>query len=716
MDNINKIYDNLVKHNQIHLWHSYNIYNSINPHFDKELNINGHRKFYLNNLPVLSLTTYEPYYPENFFNFWELINKYKVINVNYNNFGFLDDGKSQIPQGYVEATIKFCENNYVYELNKYVRITTSITTLKKHDEKFNTTYSNQTLCEFPILNKKSIYNYFSNNKFDFTIGTMPRLFDNLTLLLISKINSNSIIVINNIFDDYEENNKVIDLLTKLYNKVIITRPIVQHGLNPTAYLILLGQKEFGQTEIDIILSNVFEHANIKDYLFKIKCDIQENIINIQKYICEYYVNKGLNNDLTKAIEWTNKYNLDVKFIYKKDMNVEKIISFDQEYIKLKLTHRNINNLIKFKKIEETKIMEPQPELHNVKRKLNNYKRLIDTKEQFIDNDLDKNIIDWNKLTDCIDLLKNLKRIVAWKFNAEIVNNSWTKFYEILSREDLVNNLNTLKTFHINDVNCSSISALNHFVNTKTNIKNFNWYTNQKDNVLFNIYPYKFLLGKNVSGDITNLSNIMQYKKDNRLNNLDLIICDGSLKIPINKFNEQESYVSRLVFAEILTLLNLLPTDGSGIIKIYLPLCESFTISMLFLLTHLFQDISIVKPTASHPSSSEVYCILKKYIGLYKIPKNIYDNLIFLYNNDKYDIFNLEQIDKDFIKEIVNISTNLCNRQIKSIQRSINLRYVYYDNIDVQTEISSMREEIINKWLQDTKITKLPHENALFKKN
>ena len=103
-------------------------------------------------------------------------------------------------------------------------------------------------------------------------------------------------------------------------------------------------------------------------------------------------------------------------------------------------------------------------LHANKRNLNKYKRIIDTKEQFVDNDFDKDIIDWNKLTDCIDLYKNLKKMITWKFNAEAVNNIWLKFYELLVQENIIEaNIKKIKTFHMCETTGSSIFAFNHYL-------------------------------------------------------------------------------------------------------------------------------------------------------------------------------------------------------------------------------------------------------------
>ena len=155
-------------------------------------------------------------------------------------------------------------------------------------------------------------------------------------------------------------------------------------------------------------------------------------------------------------------------------------------------------------------------LYKIKRKLNKFKRIIDSKEKFINNDIENNIIDWNKLIDCTNFFKNLKKIISWKFNAEFIDNECLSFYEIIEHEDLINiNEDRIKTLHLNEKSCSFILALNHYISTKTSIKNYQWYAqcfNYEKNFIGKInfrklFPTRWLKDNN----LTNLENIENYK-------------------------------------------------------------------------------------------------------------------------------------------------------------------------------------------------------------
>ncbi len=64
---------------------------------------------------------------------------------------------------------------------------------------------------------------------------------------------------------------------------------------------------------------------------------------------------------------------------------------------------------------------------------------------------------------------------------------------------------------------------------------------------------------------------------------------------------------------------------SAVVKMFLPMVEPMTISMIYLVNHLFGNVSLVKPETSNNLNSEIYVILRKYRGI--------DNttLDFLYN-------------------------------------------------------------------------------------
>ncbi len=100
------------------------------------------------------------------------------------------------------------------------------------------------------------------------------------------------------------------------------------------------------------------------------------------------------------------------------------------------------------------------ELHKLKRKLNSYKRIIDTKEQCVDNNIDANVVDWNNLTNCIDMYRYLKNMLSWKFNTEMTSRDWIKFYEILFNENIIDkNVKEIKSFHISKAPGAFISAI-----------------------------------------------------------------------------------------------------------------------------------------------------------------------------------------------------------------------------------------------------------------
>ncbi|QKF93742.1 ribosomal RNA methyltransferase domain [Fadolivirus algeromassiliense] len=670
-----------------------NIYNHITPNFKllkhdpyfTEIVVNGYKKYYYKNKPIPKLIEYDAFYPEDFYYIWEILNEFKLIDHHMRRFAFLDDGGT-IPLGHIEACMKYCEDNIRYESCEFIRIPFNKHKLNDCDKRFISIYSNHKDYTFNNVDKQAL-NYFNNNKFDFIISTSSKLEKNLLSLEILNEKSNCLIFIDDFLN--ASNDSYIQSLLHMFKKIVIYQPVIQDKLDKSCWLVLIN---YQNNKIGNSITNNLK--KIKDnYYFKYIDNLLElytRTIQYDDYSITYHNNE--------CIAWANKYNM---------------VSLNTNELMLDMSYIKYVNVIFSKNINMPKICIDDnktlyyTDLHYLKRKLNQYKRLIDTKEQSVNNDYNYHIVDWNRLTDHIDLFRNLRKIVQWKYNAELVNNSWLKFYEIITNENIINkNSQYLKTFNICENNCSSIFAINHYIKNETNIKHYEWYVHTVNYFkefncrydLENIFPDNWLLVNN--GTLTS-DNIQLLHNNNKLSNIDLIICDGSIKIPSDKFNEQESYTSKLIYTQIYTMLRLLPKDKSSIVKLFIPFNESMTISILYLLTFLFEKVKLIKPMTSHDSSSEIYCLCKKYIGYDSIDNILKNRLDYILNNynTKYTIFDIGDINNDFIKEITEFSTIFVNKQINSIKRSLYLRNIYYYDIDLQNDISVLKDDCNRHWAE-----------------
>ena len=96
-----------------------------------------------------------------------------------------------------------------------------------------------------------------------------------------------------------------------------------------------------------------------------------------------------------------------------------------------------------------------------KQLLNSYKRTIDT----------RNTRSFDKINKHIEIYRNLKNYLSKVYNAgdPYVTNSWEKMYEMLEKLKLIpkRKKRNYTTFNFCEANPWIISAINHFIKTKT---------------------------------------------------------------------------------------------------------------------------------------------------------------------------------------------------------------------------------------------------------
>jgi len=673
----------------------------------KENAVNGIYKKYYNDINIRSITNYDSFYPESFFDYWEVLQ-----NINFglgSKIGFLDD-KNQL--GHLEATIKWLETYTVYEENEYIRIPL----FKPKKQKIETVYCyEQHNCKFGDFTDKELHkisNKYKDNPFDTIICDISKDMLNLTGMIFLKQRGNMIIKL-----DYFWNvaDKLFSCLKSCFNNVYYIKPECSHILDTNLYIVCEELVNTFDSISDIVSNNISSHKivymideHILNVMQSLKVDDDANLLSDVDLYTDYYINN--------AIEWANKNDLSVKdcFLNQKHDNNSKYLKF----ILPKTNYEKYNI-----KLRDTIIDE---HLHNNKRRLNIAKRIIDTKEQSVDIDIDNNIIDWNRLTDCIDIYRNLKKQVSWNYNTNMVTNAWLKMYEILYNSELIDGLNTLNSFHLCEAPGAFILSINHFLKTK-NIR-YNWYAqtlnpytkknkNKGKSMLkdeFNLiseYDYRWIFGENETGDITDKRVILSYANDSLLNNLDLITGDAGLKMPSNMFNEQESFVSKVNYGQVLTMLNCLPIDKHCIFKTFIPLSEPFTISLIDFICSVFEEVSVHKPLTSHPSSSEVYFVCKWFKGIdERVKEHLFDVL------DNFDnrlcLFSSDVIEEKFLKKLRKCSDIFVDSQINSINRSLYYRDIYYHDYSVQDNITKKRKKNINKWLKTYNIQSINDRDKL----
>lgn len=212
-----------------------------------------------------------------------------------------------------------------------------------------------------------------------------------------------------------------------------------------------------------------------------------------------------------------------------------------------------------------------------------------------------------------------------------------------------------------------------------------------------------------NGDLTKVKTIQNFVKsvDSKV---DFITGDGGFDWTNENIQEQECAV--LIFAQILTALNVQKKGGSFVLKIF----ETFTtISLKFIviLKHFYENVSIVKPFTSRESNSEKYVVCKGF----KFGENEQSDLIKKLMNtldeiDKItekspkfliDIFTDIVIPNELFVEMICINTMISNRQFEVINKMI--EYLNGSNFhgETYTKYRNRQIELSEYWI-DTFMT------------
>ena len=193
---------------------------------------------------------------------------------------------------------------------------------------------------------------------------------------------------------------------------------------------------------------------------------------------------------------------------------------------------------------------------------------------------------------------------------------------------------------------------------------------------------KIISGKDKTGDIYKLENILYYIKCSGKNTRDIVTGDGGFDYTMD-FGNQELDSYPLIFSEVLMALLLLKTGGIFICKFF-DILHIKTIKLLYILRISFDSLYIVKPSMSRTTNSEKYVICIGYKGYDKELINM------MIHNFQKDI--QIRIPKKFIENINTFNIYYISKQIKAIQKGVNMR-----KEDIKKYPSKKQIEIGKKW-------------------
>lgn len=513
----------------------------------------------------------------------------------------------------------------------------------------------------------------------------------------------------------EEEYVLIDLIEIFFEKVYFYRPMTTNIFDNHFYVI--ASRKEPTTKLDIINvlcsfdSDVYCYISINN-IFRISSKHlpKSKLRNTYNSFKDGYFIKVM-TEITNSVQPDPSVRVKALEEWHAQMNLSQVKDFTKEFsfdsLQYKYNFKSGHYLYDNSFINIVKSNDVKTILQNKKRRLNYYKRVMDTKPSMVHDSKyrynDDHFITWNHLQNQIDVFKHLKHTIQTRSGAEMVTNAWIKLYEILTCDHFIVNFKNLKTFHLCEAPGAFIASLNHYLYSFNIDAKWEWYAQTLNSELtedktvladyyglIGKYKNRWLFGDDQTGDITKKNIIKSYINDKRLQNINFMTADGGLQIPIPELNEQESYVSKIIYGEVLTILGCLVKGGNAIIKMFLPLAEPLTISVIYLINIVFHETRIFKPQTSNSPNSEVYFILRDYK---KNCDTIINKLIETIDEVDSDCY-LFNISEYFMREHEQISSAFIDRQIKSLNRC----YYYYYNWDKINETKSEIKNNLNMWM------------------
>lgn len=316
-----------------------------------------------------------------------------------------------------------------------------------------------------------------------------------------------------------------------------------------------------------------------------------------------------------------------------------------------------------------------------------------------------------------------------------ITNSWMKCWEMINIFQLVpkDHLSTFTVFCNAEFPGSFILALNHYIKTETKNKKFEWYANSiwpteelkaskkeiyKDSFkLYEKYPKRWMMTPENGGDVTDLK-MITIINEQLAHKVDLYTSDVSTGLE----NQEEIGEARAHLGQIICGLKLLKNGGTMVCRTFM-FFKPFSMSLIRILTDIFDECFITKPMISRPASSEIYIVCKGY----KIDENIINNLeqvLSHWSENTIDTY-LVPIAEDFYLKMVYALYYVYDRQLHFLKKNMEITKKLYEinkepksvslhlmNQTGQIKEYEFRKSIIDHWKVMFPVPYLPKEDDL----
>lgn len=325
---------------------------------------------------------------------------------------------------------------------------------------------------------------------------------------------------------------------------------------------------------------------------------------------------------------------------------------------------------------------------------------------------------------------NFRQEVHEKYNTPNVSNAWLKAYELFIHYKVFprDPVESFRYFDNAAFPGSFILAAWHLVNTFCNIKDFQWYGSslltpedlgnkgplQDKYKLYENYPDNWLMNADNNGDVTSCENQNMFEKALG-GSIDLYTSDLGFDVS-DDYNNQEMLQAHANLGQIVTALMVLKKGGIMITKQY-SYFDPFTISLIGVLTRVFDKVEVCKPMFSKSGNSEIYLV---GIGYNTNTRNITDLLLNrLKNWSTKPLITKGCLGNRFLSIIIESQTYFADVQIKRLVDTISEynRFIKSRNTDRKhiSETNKFNAENIRdlkKWTAMNPLKPLPDNKQL----
>jgi len=179
-------------------------------------------------------------------------------------------------------------------------------------------------------------------------------------------------------------------------------------------------------------------------------------------------------------------------------------------------------------------------------------------------------------------------------------------------------------------------------------------------------------GKDGTGNILSLENFTYVTKKYK-STVDFITADGGFDFSID-FNQQESFIGKLLFAQVAYALCIQKYKGKFILKIF-DCFMQHTIDILYILSSFYEKVYIMKPQTSRYANSEKYIVCIGFLYdnhdmFYDYLMNSFEKMIDTEKNT-LRFLNID-ISYLFIKKMEEYNAIFGQKQIQNIHYTLSL--------------------------------------------